>query len=83
MAPVRESMPSGESSPKKVGIEGGRADLLWKFLPREIMNQPEKLSVTIKVLRVPLLPPPPLAEAISKCGQNPFVGLGRVVSLAE
>lgn len=55
----------------------------WKFLPREIMNRPEKLSVTIKVLPVPLLRLRPLAEAISKRGQNPFVGLDSVVSLAE
>jgi len=60
---------------KTVGIKGVKAGLLWEFLPREIMDQPVKLAAAIKALRVSLLRPHPLAEAISSAGGLRFEAL--------
>jgi len=57
---------------KTVGIKGVKAGLLHEFLPKEIFADVEKLSAAIKDLRVPLISPRPIAEAISSAGGIKF-----------
>ena len=76
----RLTLPRGSRSlashlEKAVGLKGVKTALLWEFLPREIMNQPLKLAAAIKALRIPLLRPRPLAEAISSAGGVRFEAL--------
>ena len=42
--------------------------MLWEFIPRDDLADPEKLAAAIKDLTIPLLAPRPIEEAISSAG---------------
>ena len=60
---------------KTVGVKGVKAGLLHEFLPKEIFSSTEKLAHAIKDLRVPLVAPRPIKEAISSAGGVAFDSL--------
>ncbi len=69
----RLSRPRGSRSmashlEKSVGIKGVKAGLLWEFVAKDDFADPERLSLAIQDLPVPLLAPRPLEEAISSAG---------------
>ncbi|MEN8242564.1 MAG: TIGR03862 family flavoprotein [Chloroflexota bacterium] len=68
---------------RTVGIHGVRAGLLWEFLTREQIGDPEILSAAIKKLPLPLVAPRPLAEAISSAGGVAFEALNDDLMLVE
>ncbi len=57
---------------RTVGIKGVKAGLLHEFLPKEIFTNIEKLAAAIKDLRVPLIAPRQIKEAISSAGGVKF-----------
>ena len=57
---------------KTVGIKGVKAGLLHEYLPKEIFANTEKLADAIKDVRVPLVAPRPIEEAISTAGGVKF-----------
>ena len=60
---------------RAVGIEGVKSGLLYELVPRETMHDPASLATAIKSLRIPLLRPRPIAEAISTAGGVRFEAL--------
>ncbi len=68
---------------KSTGLRDVKAGLLWEFLPRLIMEDPVKLAAAIKALRIPLVAPHPLAEAISTAGGVRFEGLDQHLMLKD
>lgn len=60
---------------KTVGLMGIKVGLLYEFMPREQMTDPERLAAFIKELPVPLRAPRPLDEAISSAGGVVFDAL--------
>lgn len=60
---------------KRIGLEGVKAGLVWEFLPRTVISNPEALSSAIKAIPVPLISPRPLEEAISTAGGIRFEDL--------
>lgn len=60
---------------KTVGIKGVKAGLLHEFLPKEDFANPAKLAACVKNLRIPLVAPRPLEEAISSAGGVKFESL--------
>jgi len=60
---------------RAIGFDGVKTGLLYELLPREVMNDPARLATAIKSLRIPLLRPRPLAEAISTAGGVRFQAL--------
>ena len=68
---------------KSTGLRDVKAGLLWEFLPRLIMEDPVKLAAAIKALRIPLIAPHPLAEAISTAGGVRFEGLDQHLMLKD
>ena len=54
---------------------GIKVGLLYEFMPREQMTDPERLAAFIKELPVPLRAPRPLDEAISSAGGVVFDAL--------
>jgi uncharacterized flavoprotein (TIGR03862 family) len=85
---ARLALPRGSRSlashlEKAVGLKGVKAGLLWEFIPRSIMEQPVKLAAAIKALRIPLLRPHPLAEAISSAGGVRFEALDEHLMLHD
>ncbi|MBL8266513.1 TIGR03862 family flavoprotein [Steroidobacter sp.] len=60
---------------RAIGFDGVKTGLLYELLPREAMNDPASLATAIKSLRIPLLRPRPLAEAISTAGGVRFQAL--------
>ncbi len=66
---------------KAVGIKSVKAGLLWEFLPRSLFEDPHKLAAAIKNLRVPLVAPRPLEEAISSAGGVTFESLEKNLML--
>jgi hypothetical protein len=76
----RLSRPRGSKSfashlERSVGIKGVKAGLLWEFVPKPDFADPEKLSLAIKELPIPLISPRPLEEAISSAGGVDFAAL--------
>jgi uncharacterized flavoprotein (TIGR03862 family) len=76
----RLSLPRGSRSvsshlEKAVGIRGVKAGLLWEFIPRHHFDDPARLATAIKALRVTLIAPRPLDEAISSAGGVTFESL--------
>ncbi len=68
---------------KTIGVKGVKAGLVWEYLPREVLNQPEKLALALKALRIPLIRPRPLAEAISSAGGIRFEALDERLMLRD
>lgn len=66
---------------KNIGLRGVKSGLLWEFVPRTTMNNPEELVSFIKALPVPLLAPRPLEEAISSAGGVRFEDLNEWLML--
>lgn len=60
---------------KTVGLKGIKVGLLYEFMPREQMTDPERLASFIKNLPVPLRASRPLDEAISSAGGVVFDAL--------
>jgi uncharacterized flavoprotein (TIGR03862 family) len=60
---------------KTVGLKGVKMGLLWEFVPKEDIANPEKLAAAIKHLPIPLVAPRPLDEAISSAGGVDFAAL--------
>jgi uncharacterized flavoprotein (TIGR03862 family) len=67
---------------RAVGIDGVKTGLLYEFVPREAMQDPESLAAAIKSLRIPLLRPRPIAEAISTAGGVRFEALDSRLMIA-
>jgi uncharacterized flavoprotein (TIGR03862 family) len=59
----------------RLGLEGIKMGLLHELLPKEAMEQPERLAAAIKALPVTLTAARPLDEAISTAGGVPFEAL--------
>jgi len=57
---------------RTVGIKGVKAGLLWEFVPKQELSNPEKLAAAIKDLAIPLIAPRPIEEAISSAGGVKF-----------
>lgn len=77
---TRLSRPRGSRSlsshiEKSVGIRGVKANLLWEYLPKSIINDPKLLAAAIKSLTIPLIAPRPIEEAISSAGGVEFEDL--------
>jgi len=66
---------------KSIGLRGVKSGLLWEFLLRSTMNNPEELVSFIKALPIPLLAPRPLEEAISSAGGVRFEDLNNYLML--
>ena len=60
---------------KTVGMKGVKVGLLHEFIPKEDFTNVEKLASFIKRLRIPLIAPRPLDEAISSAGGVTFKSL--------
>jgi uncharacterized flavoprotein (TIGR03862 family) len=60
---------------RAIGFEGVKMGLLWEFVPKEKMADPQELARLIKTLPIPLLAPRPIEEAISSAGGVPFEAL--------
>jgi len=76
----RLSQPRGSRSlsshlKRSVGISGVKAGLLWEFVPKEELYDPQRLARAIKALPLPILRPRPLEEAISSAGGVRFEAL--------
>ncbi|HVF15517.1 MAG TPA: TIGR03862 family flavoprotein [Steroidobacteraceae bacterium] len=67
---------------RAVGIDGVKAGLLYEFVAREAIQDPESLAAAIKSLRIPLLRPRPIAEAISTAGGVRFEALDSRLMIA-
>jgi predicted flavoprotein YhiN len=59
----------------RLGLEGIKMGLLHELLPKEAMEQPERLAAAIKALPVALIGARPVDEAISSAGGVPFEAL--------
>ena len=57
---------------KTTGLNGVKLGLLWEFIPREDLANPEKCAQAIKHLPITLTTPHPLEEAISSAGGVDF-----------
>jgi len=66
---------------KTVGIKGVKAGLLREFVSKEDFTNVERLAHAIKDLRIPLLAPRPLDEAISSAGGVMFESLDKHLML--
>jgi len=75
LARPRGSRSTAAHLEKTVGLRGVKTGLLWEFVPRDEMTDPQKLSAAIKSLPVPLIAPRPLEEAISSAGGVAFESL--------
>ena len=53
---------------KAVHIQGVKTGLLWEFVSKQQLNDPECLALAIKELSITLIAPRPLDEAISSAG---------------
>jgi uncharacterized flavoprotein (TIGR03862 family) len=60
---------------KTVGLKGVKMGLLWEFVPKDDIANPEKLAAAIKHLPIQLVAPRPLDEAISSAGGVEFAAL--------
>jgi len=60
---------------RSVGLKGVKAGLLWEFVPKADLADPEKLAHLTKDLPIPLLAARPIAEAISSAGGVDFAAL--------
>jgi uncharacterized flavoprotein (TIGR03862 family) len=83
LAMLRGSRSMSSHLEKAIGLKGVKAGLVWEYLPREVLNQPEKLATALKALRVPLTRPRPLAEAISSAGGVRFEALDAHLMLRD
>lgn len=75
LARPRGARSMGSHLEKTVGLKGVKAGLLWEFIPREVFAEPQKLAAAIKALRIPLISPHPIDEAISTAGGISFEAL--------
>jgi predicted flavoprotein YhiN len=57
---------------RTVGVKGVKAGLLYEFLPKEDIGDPEKLASAIKGLKIPVTATRPIEEAISSAGGVKF-----------
>jgi uncharacterized flavoprotein (TIGR03862 family) len=74
---IQLSQPRGKRSisehlRRKVGIKGVKANLLREIIPKETFTDPLGLAAAIKDLRIPLVSPRPLDEAIGSAGGVAF-----------
>ena len=67
----------------RLGLEGIKMGLLHELLPKEAMEQPERLAAAIKALPITLTAARPLDEAISSAGGVPFEALDDGLMLRE
>ena len=67
----------------RLGLDGIKMAILHELLPKEAMDQPERLAAAIKALSVTLIDPRPLDEAISSAGGVPFEALDDGLMLRE
>ena len=67
----------------RLGLEGIKMGLLHELLPKEAMEQPERLAAAIKALHITLTAARPLDEAISSAGGVPFDALDDGLMLRE
>ncbi len=65
----------------RLGLEGIKMGLLHELLPKETMEQPERLAAAIKALPVTLTAARPLDEAISTAGGVPFEAMDESLML--
>lgn len=84
----RLSLPRGSKSvshhlQRTIGIKGVKAGLLWEFVPKKDIDNPEKLATYLKALPIPLIAPRPLDEAISTAGGIPFETLDENLMLKQ
>jgi len=68
---------------KTVGLKGVKAGLLYEFVSKEDLLSVEKLTSSIKQLRIPLIAPRPLDEAISSAGGVTFESLNENLMIRE
>jgi len=68
---------------KTVGLKGVKAGLLYEFVSKEDLLSVEKLTSSIKQLRIPLIAPRPLDEAISSAGGVTFESLDGNLMIRE
>ena len=68
---------------KTVGMKGVKVGLLHEFIPKEDFTNVEKLASFIKRLRIPLIAPRPLDEAISSAGGLTFESLDENLMIRE
>ncbi len=68
---------------KTVGLKGVKAGLLYEFVSKEDLLSAEKLTSSIKQLRIPLIAPRPLDEAISSAGGVTFESLNENLMIRE
>jgi uncharacterized flavoprotein (TIGR03862 family) len=68
---------------KTVGMKGVKAGLLHEFMSKEDFTNVEKLASSIKRLRIPLIAPRPLDEAISSAGGVTFEALDENLMIRE
>ena len=67
----------------RLGLEGIKMGLLHELLPKEAMEQPERLAAAIKALPITLTAARSLDEAISSAGGVPFEALDDGLMLRE
>jgi predicted flavoprotein YhiN len=67
----------------RLGLEGIKMGLLHELLPKEAMEQPERLAAAIKALPITLTAARPIDEAISTAGGVPFEVLDDGLMLRE
>lgn len=83
---TRLSRPRGSRSlsshiEKCVGFRGVKAGLLWEFLTRSTLNEPQLLAIAVKSLPIPILAARPMEEAISTAGGVRFEDLDKHLML--
>ena len=66
---------------RAVGLAGVKAALLREILPRDALDDPQRLATTIKTLPLCILAPRPLEEAISSAGGVAFEALDESLML--
>ena len=64
-------------------MKGVKVGLLHEFVPKGDFTNPERLASFIKRLRIPLLAPRPLDEAISSAGGVTFESLDENLMIRE
>lgn len=65
----------------RAGLKGAKVALLHECLPKDALNDPEKLAQAIKSLPLTLVAPRPIAEAISSAGGVRFEALDDALML--